>query len=55
MLDGMRSPAYISPVHAVERIRIRSRLRRPRPDFVVLYGLAAVAGMAFGFVLSVLA
>lgn len=48
-------PAYVSPVHAVERIRIKPRLRRSRPDFVVLYLLAAIAGMFAGFVLSVVA
>jgi hypothetical protein len=47
--------AYTSPVHAVERIRIRARLRRSRPDFVVLYLLAAIAGMFSGFALSVVA
>lgn len=47
-------PAYVSPVHAVERVRVKARLRRSRTDFVVLYLLAAVAGMVSGFALSVL-
>jgi hypothetical protein len=50
-----QGPAYTSPVHAVERIRIKARLRRSRPDFVVLYLLSAIAGMFSGFVLSVVA
>ena len=50
-----RHSAYVSPVHQVERIHVRSRLRRARPNFVVLYALAAVAGMASGLVLSILA
>jgi hypothetical protein len=49
-----RQPAYVSPLHAVERVRIRARRARYRPDFIVLYALAAVAGMAFGLVLSIL-
>jgi hypothetical protein len=53
MLHGQS--AYVSPVHQVERVRIRVRLRRARPDFFVLYALAAVAGMASGLVLGLLA
>ena len=51
-----QSPAaYVSPLHAVERVRIRTRRARTRPDFVVLYAAAAIAGMASGLVLSLLA
>jgi hypothetical protein len=53
MLQGHSS--YVSPVHQVERVRVRARLRGRRPDFFVLYALAAVAGMASGLVLSLLA
>ena len=53
MLQG--HSAYVSPVHQVERVRIRARLHRARPDFLVLYALAAVAGMASGLVLGILA
>jgi hypothetical protein len=53
MLQGQS--AYVSPVHAVERVRVRARRRRSRPNFVVLYALAAVAGMASGLVLSIVA
>ena len=48
-------PAYVSPLHAVERIRIRSRRPRTRPDFIVMYAVAAVGGMASGLLLSALA
>ncbi len=53
MLQG--HSVYVSPVRQVERVRVRARLRRSRPDFFVLYVLAAVAGMASGLVLSLLA
>jgi len=36
----------------VERVRIRMRLRRARTDFVPLYLGAGIAGVAFGFLLS---
>ena len=42
------------PVRAVERVRIRTRLRRARHDFLPLYVGAGVAGVAFGFLLSVI-
>jgi hypothetical protein len=45
---------YVSPVHAVGRVRIRTRLRRARTDFVPLYLSAGIAGVACGFLLSVL-
>lgn len=50
-----RQPTYVSPVHPVRRVRVRARHLRSRPDVVALYGLAAVAGMALGLVMSVLA
>ena len=43
---------FVIPVRAVDRVRIRTRLRRPRHDFVPLYLVAGVAGVACGFVLS---
>ena len=46
---------YRSPPHAVERVRVRLRVTRSRPDYAVLYGLAAAAGMVTGFVLTRLA
>ena len=48
-------PAYVSPVHPVTRVRVRSKRVRRRPDFVVLYAAAAVAGMATGIFMSILA
>ena len=47
------SDPYVSPVRAVQRVRIRSRLRRARADFLPLYVGAAVAGVACGFLLSI--
>jgi hypothetical protein len=50
---GINEPGpFVIPVHAVERVRIRSRLRRARRDFLPLYVGAGVAGVAFGFLLS---
>jgi len=49
-----RQPAYVSPVRAVQRVRVRARRGRSRTDTGVLYGLAAVAGMVSGLVLSIL-
>ena len=43
---------FVIPVHAVERVRIRTRLRRARRDFLPLYVGAGVSGVAFGFLLS---
>jgi len=43
---------FVIPVRAVERVRIRTRLRRARTDFVALYLGAGVAGAAFGFLLT---
>jgi hypothetical protein len=43
---------FVIPVRAVERVRIRMRLRRARTDFVALYLGAGVAGAAFGFLLT---
>ena len=43
---------FVIPVRAVERVRIRMRLRRTRTDFVALYLGAGMAGAAFGFLLS---
>ena len=43
---------FVIPVRAVERVRIRMRLRRARTDYVALYLGAGVAGVAFGFLLS---
>jgi hypothetical protein len=48
-------PAYVSPLHAVDRVRIKARGRRSRPDFVVLYAVAAIAGMASGLMLTIFA
>ena len=43
---------FVIPVRGVERVRIRMRLRRGRTDFVPLYLGAGIAGVAFGFLLS---
>jgi hypothetical protein len=43
---------FVIPVHAVERVRFRTRLRRARRDFLPLYVAAGVAGVACGFLLS---
>ena len=43
---------FVIPVHAVERVRFRTRLRRARRDFLPLYVAAGIAGVAFGFLLS---
>ena len=43
---------FVIPVHAVERVRFRTRLRRARTDFIPLYLAAGVAGVACGFLLS---
>ena len=45
---------FVIPVGAVERVRIRTRLRRARTDFLPLYVGAGVAGIACGFLLSVI-
>ena len=47
------SGPYVSPVRAVERVRVRMRLRRGRTDFLPLYIGAGVAGVVCGFLLSV--
>lgn len=47
-------PAYVSPLHAVDHIRVKTRGRRSRPDFVVLYAVSAIAGTASGLMLSIL-
>ena len=44
---------YVTPIRAVERVRIRIRLRRARTDFLPLYVGAGVAGVVCGFLLSV--
>jgi hypothetical protein len=50
---GIREPGpFVIPVHAVERVRFRTRLRRARRDFLPLYVAAGVAGVACGFILS---
>jgi hypothetical protein len=46
--------SFVIPVRAVGRVRIRTRLRRARTDFVPLYVGAGVAGVACGFLLSVI-
>ena len=43
---------FVIPVRAVERVRIRTRLRRAGSDFLPLYLGAGVAGVACGFLLS---
>ena len=43
---------FVIPVPAVERVRIRTRLRRARNDFVPLYLAAGVGGAVCGFFLS---
>ena len=43
---------FVIPVHAVERVRFRTRLRRARRDFLPLYVAAGIAGVACGFLLS---
>ena len=43
---------FVIPVRAVGRVRIRTRLRRARHDFVPYYVAAGVAGVAGGFFLS---
>jgi hypothetical protein len=43
---------YRSPLHAVERVRIRLRRVRSSPDFAVLYATAALAGIVTGYVLT---
>ena len=45
---------FVIPVRSVERVRIRTRLRRARPDFLPLYVGAGVAGVACGFLLSII-
>ena len=51
---GIHEPSqFVIPVRAVERVRIRMRLRRrARTDFVALYFGAGLAGVALGFLLS---
>ena len=48
-----RAP-FVIPVRAVGRVRIRTRLRRARTDFLPLYLGAGAAGVACGFLLSIL-
>jgi hypothetical protein len=45
---------FVIPVCAVERVRIRTRPRRARTDFVPMYVGAGVAGVACGFLLSLM-
>jgi hypothetical protein len=45
---------FVIPVRAVESVRIRTRLRRARTDFLPLYVGAGVAGVACGFLLSII-
>jgi hypothetical protein len=45
---------FVIPVRAVERVRIRTRLRRARTDFLPLYVGAGLAGIACGFLLSII-
>ena len=45
---------FVIPVRSVGRVRIRTRLRRARPDFLPLYVGAGVAGVACGFLLSII-
>jgi hypothetical protein len=52
MLDTV---AYRRPLTRVDRIRVRVRGRRSRPDFAALYVIAAGAGVVSGYVLTVLA
>ena len=47
------SGSFEIPVRAVERVRIRTRLRRARTDFLPLYLGAGVAGVVCGFLLSI--
>jgi hypothetical protein len=51
--DQVRPGSFVIPVHAVERVRIRTRLRRARTDFLPLYLGAGVAGVVCGFLLSI--
>ena len=44
---------FVIPVRAVGRVRIRTRLRRARTDLLPLYIGAGVAGVACGFILSI--
>ena len=44
---------YVTPVQAVQRVRLRMRLSRTRTDFLALYVGAGVAGGICGFVLSI--
>ena len=46
--------SFVIPVRTVERVRIRTRLRRARTDFLPLYVAAGLAGVACGFVLSII-
>jgi hypothetical protein len=43
---------FVIPVHAVERVRFGTRIRRAHTDFVPYYFAAGVAGVACGFLLS---
>ena len=43
---------FVIPVHGVERVRFRTRLRQARRDFLPLYVAAGITGVAFGFLLS---
>ncbi len=52
MLD---TTAYRRPLTRVDRIRVRARGRRTRPDFAALYVAAAAAGVVSGYVLTVVA
>jgi hypothetical protein len=52
--ESYGSGNFVIPVRAVERVRIRTRLRRARADFLPLYVGAGVAGVACGFLLSVI-
>ena len=45
---------FVIPVRAVGRVRIRTRLRRARTDCLPLYVGAGAAGVACGFLLSII-
>ena len=44
---------FVIPVRTVDRVRIRTRLRRARTDYLPLYLGAGAAGVACGFLLSI--
>jgi hypothetical protein len=52
MLD--RDPDYRSPLHAVDAVRVRLRGDRRSVDLAPLYAVSAIAGIATGYLVTLI-